>query len=283
MKNANWFEHDYNARNDQKILMLRAEYGMEGYGIYWSLIETMAEDKGEIDRVAIGGLSLGYGVPKDRLKNVLDFCVKIGLFSGNENKVFSKRIKAHLEGRKLFQRKGLEGARKRWGNSPPNAKDKTRQEKEKKTNKKKARVLCSEKFLMWWDMYGKKVSRDKCFTKWKLFTDFEHDQILKLTPVYLMTDRVKRGFKVDPLTFLNQRRWEDDFNTYERPKNGKDVSQAVDEFTNMLRKAGSYPKSDDQKIMASIERLGGWNQFIAMKETELPFIVQKFRKVYSEI
>jgi len=42
-KDAYYFSHDSNARNDPKILMLRADYGMEGLGFYWCLIEIMAE------------------------------------------------------------------------------------------------------------------------------------------------------------------------------------------------------------------------------------------------
>ena len=36
-----WFSHDFNAKDDPKIMLLIDELGMEGYGIYWVLIETL--------------------------------------------------------------------------------------------------------------------------------------------------------------------------------------------------------------------------------------------------
>ena len=64
----NWFKHDYGARNDDNILELRAEYGWKGYGLFYAFIETMAEnEKGAIDLDKIGGLSIGYNLPKEEL------------------------------------------------------------------------------------------------------------------------------------------------------------------------------------------------------------------------
>jgi len=38
-----WFKHDINARHDVKIVLMRAKYGMAGYGAWWALIETLRE------------------------------------------------------------------------------------------------------------------------------------------------------------------------------------------------------------------------------------------------
>ena len=42
-KDAYYFPHDCNARNDPKILALRSVFGAEGYGVYWMLIEIRRE------------------------------------------------------------------------------------------------------------------------------------------------------------------------------------------------------------------------------------------------
>ena len=42
-KDAYFFSHDCNARNDPKILALRSIYGAEGYGVYFMLIEILRE------------------------------------------------------------------------------------------------------------------------------------------------------------------------------------------------------------------------------------------------
>ena len=57
-KNTFWFKHDYNANNDYKILFLRQQLGIEGYGIYWYLIEKLADSGGFLPLKIIPVLSL---------------------------------------------------------------------------------------------------------------------------------------------------------------------------------------------------------------------------------
>lgn len=43
-KDAFYFKHDSNSRNDEKLLSVRMKYGMEGYGIYWAILEKLRDD-----------------------------------------------------------------------------------------------------------------------------------------------------------------------------------------------------------------------------------------------
>jgi len=45
-KDAYWFTHDSNAKDDPKCMLLIDQLGMEGYGIYWVLVETLREQPG---------------------------------------------------------------------------------------------------------------------------------------------------------------------------------------------------------------------------------------------
>jgi hypothetical protein len=133
MKETFYFAHDYNARNDDKLLELRDKYKNEGYAVYFYCVETMAErGDGYIMPSLIGGLSLGYGVAKEWLKEFLDFCVEINLLNKDENGYFSQRMIEHLNTREMFKQQGIKGAKIRWKNSPPNAKE--RKGKESKVN-----------------------------------------------------------------------------------------------------------------------------------------------------
>jgi len=135
MKETFYFSHDYNSRNDQKILTLRGKFGLEGYALFWMCVETMAEEKEAcIHRVAIGGLSLGYGVAIAKLEEFLDYCVSIDLFRENDEKVYSERLVEHKKLREELSKFGKKGAEKRWQNySPPNGnKGKERKGKENK-------------------------------------------------------------------------------------------------------------------------------------------------------
>ena len=123
IKNSYYFSHDCNARTDEKILKLRAKFGWEGYGIFWAIIETLAETTDgyfDLDDEAIGGLSLSVGVAKDKLKEILDYLIKIKLLSTNNSQFFSVRLLEHIELRKSFVIAGRKGAESRWKNKGAN-------------------------------------------------------------------------------------------------------------------------------------------------------------------
>lgn len=109
--------------------MLRSEFGMEGYGAFWAILESiaMASDS-QIHRVAIGGLSLGYGMAKEKLEEIVDFCISIELLKEENGCIFSPRMQQHKAVRLSFQEAGRRGAKKRWStsqkNSHPNGKGK---------------------------------------------------------------------------------------------------------------------------------------------------------------
>ena len=117
-----FFDHDYSARNDQKVLMLRFKFGLEGYGAFWCLLESMAEDStGYLDRGAMGGLSIGYGVAIGRLSEIIDYCLGIGLLSQCEHgKIFSGRMIKHKSRMDNLKENGKKGAEKRWKNGGAN-------------------------------------------------------------------------------------------------------------------------------------------------------------------
>lgn len=149
-KETFYFSHDYNARNDEKILELRAEFGPEGYGIFWMIVETMAEnDNCGIKASLLGGLSLGFGVAKNKLYDIIKKCVELNLFYENEGYYFSNRLLSHKLHRQKLSESGKKGADLRWGGdrggySTPYAKEikgKESKEKEKKNKKKKSAVF----------------------------------------------------------------------------------------------------------------------------------------------
>jgi len=142
MKETYYFQHDYNAANDEKLLMLRAEYGAEAYGVWWMLLESMAmASDSSIHRVAIGGLSLGYGVAKGRLTEIVDYCIGVGLLKESQGgAIFSPRMMQHKAVREELSKAGKRGAEKRWNlsqeNRVANGKGKERKGNNKKESKK---------------------------------------------------------------------------------------------------------------------------------------------------
>ena len=125
-----FFSHDYNARNNPKILMLRAHFGAEGYGVFWMLVETMAErSDGMIDINHLAGLSIGFGITIETLTKIVSYATELNLFQQDGQFITTKRVLEHKEQRKKIRDGAKKGAQKRWGklgdndnnNPPPNA------------------------------------------------------------------------------------------------------------------------------------------------------------------
>ncbi len=155
-----YFSHDYGARNDPKILELRAEYGLQGLGLYWCIVETLAEaEDGYINLRLLGGLSIGYGTTKTLLQKYINFMIEIELLHEDENGYYSKRMMEHKQVRKRLSNAGKKGARSRWGDkekteilkgghSTPNAKERKGKEKKGNTNTNTMRVFNFRKSLL---------------------------------------------------------------------------------------------------------------------------------------
>ena len=44
IKSTNYFSHDSNARNDEKLVRLRMKQGAAGYGVYFMILERLREE-----------------------------------------------------------------------------------------------------------------------------------------------------------------------------------------------------------------------------------------------
>ena len=48
MKDTFYFQHDYNARNDPKIIKLMRVHGLAGVGAYWCIVEQLYQNGGKL-------------------------------------------------------------------------------------------------------------------------------------------------------------------------------------------------------------------------------------------
>lgn len=113
MNKSYWLEHDYNAANDAKILFLRQQLGMEGYGIYWFIVEQLVQAGGKLPMKVVPVLSMQTQTQESKVRAVIEgyelFKIEDGLF-------FSIRLNKHIDTRKEFSEMGKLGAEKRWKN-----------------------------------------------------------------------------------------------------------------------------------------------------------------------
>jgi len=136
MKKSYYFPHDYNSSNDIKCLFLRQSLGMEGYGIFWFLVEQLANAGGQLPITIIPVMAMQMQVTETKVHAVI---TKFDLFQLDENNFFcSIRLNDHLNIRNTLSEKGKQGALNRWGNGEANGEaigeGNAKEKKEKKVN-----------------------------------------------------------------------------------------------------------------------------------------------------
>ena len=86
-----YFNHDSNARNDEKIVALRIRYGAEGYGVYFMLIEMLQAAPGCVLEKDYKALAFDLRVSARRIKSIVE---DFGLFTPTDGgkKFYSERL-----------------------------------------------------------------------------------------------------------------------------------------------------------------------------------------------
>ena len=101
MKDAYYFSHDSNARNDQRRIKIRMKYGMEGYGVYFGIIEILREQENyALWKSDIESISFDL---RTKIETVEDIIYNHGLFewkfdnSKDEGYFYSESLKRRME------------------------------------------------------------------------------------------------------------------------------------------------------------------------------------------
>lgn len=239
-KDAYYFSHDSNARNDPKILMLRADYGMEGLGFYWCLIEIMAEQadyKINInDSRQVKAFALHLNSKTEFLLKLIEDCAsEYGLFKNDNGLIYSESLLRRMQLKDAIREKrkkaGKKGGKAKANNSndgQANAKQEpskpeaseeqvSSNEKEKET-KKKLKEMKEKNFSFFWDAYPNKKAKLKAessFMKLDL-TDDLFKSIMDGLEKHKNSPEWKKDngqYIPHPSTWINQERWNDEIKT----------------------------------------------------------------------
>jgi hypothetical protein len=95
MKEAYYFSHDSNARSDAKIIKLRRKYGMEGYGIYFALIEMLREDSAhKLLLDSFEDIAYDLRVEVEKIQSIV---TEFDLFVVDNNYFYSPRLSRSMQ------------------------------------------------------------------------------------------------------------------------------------------------------------------------------------------
>lgn len=120
-----YFSHDRNAMNDNKIAQMRGSYGIEGYGVYWAIIEALSRESElslEYSARMIAGLT-ALIQPSFDMQSYIDECIEIGLFECDGERFWSNSLKRRLgevqEQTDRKTRSASKAANARWRKEKP--------------------------------------------------------------------------------------------------------------------------------------------------------------------
>lgn len=118
MKETYYFSHDYNARNDPKILAMRSKYGAEGYGWYWMIIEILREQpeyKLENNKYLCITLAMQLQCDNNALHEYVENCIKeFNLLQTDGTYIWSNSLLRRMSKRSDKSEKAKKAANARW-------------------------------------------------------------------------------------------------------------------------------------------------------------------------
>jgi len=150
----NWLKHDSNAKDDFKCMLIIEQLGLEGYGIFWILVETLRDQKDYRYPIRlISALARKYNTTEAKMITVVK---DYGLFELDKESFFfskslNRRMKAFddvVEKRRLAGKKSGESRRQKAIEHKPNICSTSVQLLDKKSEEKKKEELIKLKQLV---------------------------------------------------------------------------------------------------------------------------------------
>jgi len=195
MKETFYFSHDFNANSDPKIRAMMRKHKIEGYGIYWYIIELLAAETGRwYLPTDYEGLAYEMRTQSERIKSVVQ---DYGLFEFDENNFWNKRLDSHFLERAKKSKQASDAAKEmhrkrklRENNRAvaSNQQCETSAIKERKGKEIKENIynsgidkfLSSVEFNEFWELYPKKTAKASAMKKWNEIVDNPKEVLSKI-------------------------------------------------------------------------------------------------------
>lgn len=263
-KHTYFFTHDFNAHQDEKIALLLMELGYEAYGLYWRILEQLAQASDHKLKANVKLLAYTFNYHGD--VTIIDslihdfnlFCLEDEFFYSPSlnfrltrlSNMKKKRAEAGKKGgiatALLQQKSSIATALPQQTSSIAAAnssieqnrieynrieEDRTEQNKIEEDRIEKEKGRCQKddslhSFQIWWNVYDKKTGKEKTFAKWKKLKQENQLKCLEVVEKYVRITPDKK-FRKNPTTYLNGSHWQDEI---EIPKEIMTEQEAIDSF-----------------------------------------------------
>lgn len=119
-----YFSHDFHSRLDSKIVSMRVDWGAEGYGMYWMLVELLHEDPSHSLVCERNALAMRTQCDGDRVMQYVQDCIRkyhLFVYDEDTNSFTSESVLGRAKVREEKSFKARKSAESRWKDSDANA------------------------------------------------------------------------------------------------------------------------------------------------------------------
>lgn len=128
MKSTNYFSHDSNARNDEKLVRLRMKHGAAGYGVYFMIIERLREEANYMCSTDYDMLAFDFRVDAALVQAVVEDFELFAFTEDNKcfySESFKRRMGMKDEVKERRVASAKKAAEKRWNSAESNSEENT--------------------------------------------------------------------------------------------------------------------------------------------------------------
>ena len=170
-----YFLHDSNSFEDEKVTLLFMEYGYEGLGLFYTILEKLAKQEKPI-KTSVLKMQLKVG---KKLEKCWYFMESIDIISSNNGETFNKQLLNFSEKYKIKKEKNLERI-SQWRENQQVAESVTHyesvcntpKEKKRKENISKVKLskvnIVDDLFEDWFLWYDYKLGKEKAKKSWNI-------------------------------------------------------------------------------------------------------------------
>ena len=116
-KDTFYFSHDHNSRTDPKIKRLLARHGMQGYGIFWAIVEDLYNNANAL-QTDYETIAFDLRVDASVVQSIIE---DFNLFSFDGETLWSASVERRLIERNNKSEKARQSALSRWNKMPDDA------------------------------------------------------------------------------------------------------------------------------------------------------------------
>lgn len=214
-----YYLHDSSSFNDEKITELYLEYGYEGLGLFYTILEKLAmQEKPIKTKVLKHQLNIGK-----KLEKVWQFIEEIDLISSNNGETFNKQLLNFSQKYQVSKEKNAKRISE-WRENQQVSENVTRSEhvrnalKVKESKVKESKVNNIKDFELFWENYDKKLDRFKCEKIWDKLTLDEINKINLSVQKYVEANPDWQ-YRKNPSTYLNGKCFNDEIIIYSKQQN----------------------------------------------------------------